>query len=525
MKQGNGTVPLSFTREGAEERLRFESAGEYALPDYRPEVRRVLALDTRVLPSGSYRAGGRAEYAGVCVHTVLYSAGDGSLASAELTTEYSFSFPAEESASLSVEPPTVEQVSCRLGGPRKISVRAVMSARARTLTPESRGEALSELLRAEDTVALSHPISLSEPHLLTAGDLGYRETILRDGELTPLLVRATPTVTEASLSEGNVRVRGETVLHLLCSSGDGLPDTVTKSVPFEVMLPCEREMGEVGCVHARAALTGLDISAVPSDRGGTAITADFTLELEAELLCRRTLTPIIDLFSTKTPLKCLREEIPITETVLIETHERTVSTEVPRSESDSEDASAVLDASAAVRLREESREGGMLVLSGDCRTELALALGLSDAEGRLGHSASSYSSPVSLSLPLPENLPEGAVCDAHARVLSVTGRLEPQSLAADCKLSITLRYLMPRSISVAVGAEKTGEAYPPLPESELVAVYPEESDSLWSLARRYRVSPERLAAENGLPDSAVLDADLSSSLDGRAGLIVSYLES
>ena len=168
MKQGKAvTTPFLVHTDTAGQRMRTESAGEYTLPDYQPEIRRVLRVRTRVLPSGKYRRGGRAEYAGLCVHTVLYSAGDGSLASAEVSSEYGFSFPADDEAIISMTPPIVEGVSCRLGGPRKLAIRAVLAFTPHVYTEREAGGELAELARDPEVVCLTHHIRSKELTVLS----------------------------------------------------------------------------------------------------------------------------------------------------------------------------------------------------------------------------------------------------------------------------------------------------------------------------------------------------------------------
>jgi hypothetical protein len=58
------------------------------------------------------------------------------------------------------------------------------------------------------------------------------------------------------------------------------------------------------------------------------------------------------------------------------------------------------------------------------------------------------------------------------------------------------------------------------PCSETIAVYPSEKESLWSIARKYRVSPEQIAESNRLPSEALESADLPSSIDGSVRLLI-----
>ena len=518
MKEAERT---STAGETVSERIRTESAGEYSLPDYRPEIRRILAVDTRVLPSGSYRRAGRAEHAGVCVHTVLYAGEDGSLASFEVTTEYGYSFSVPEDAVCASPPPSVESVSCRLTSPRRVSLRASLTATPRVTPAPKYGDDPEGLLSESGVHVARQPITLLTSSVLTEEGVRCRGTVQAPGSLEVLLVRAKPTAVRAETEGGRIAFSGEVAVTVLAKGNGRLPETVNIAIPFEASLSAEA-LPPAEQTVARAYVTALDLGCAPNDTGGTAFTAELALTLEAEVIYRREISPIIDLFSVKTPLKCRRETVGISETVKIEEHECKVEAAISRTESDSEEALAVIDTSARFIPLGIERGEGELTLSGNLQIESALALGASDPDGRLGHMALGFSQAVTLTLPVPPSLSD-AEPEAEVTVVSVSGRLESQAYLASALLSVSIRYTRHRHFTLVVGAERAGEDYPPLPSAELVAVYPLDGDSLFSLARRYRVSPEALASENALPESALADATLPSSLDGRACLTVSYL--
>ena len=63
-------------RDVCGEVITSEAAGEYVLPDYQPEIRKILHVRAAVLPSGKYLGGAKAEFAGTVAHTVLYTDAD-----------------------------------------------------------------------------------------------------------------------------------------------------------------------------------------------------------------------------------------------------------------------------------------------------------------------------------------------------------------------------------------------------------------------------------------------------------------
>ena len=503
--------------ETAGDKLRTESVGDYSIPDYQPEIRRVLRVRTRVLPSGRYRRGGRTECAGLCVHTVLYSTDLGQLAALDVTSEYSFSFAAEDEALVWLALPQIEGVSCRLGGPRRLSIRAAL-----TLTPHVYGEVnLCEEdgeLCAADTVKLTHPLRTSELSLLSKGDLEYHDTKPLDAGMTLLASDGTAEVLETQMTERGAEVKGEIVCSLLLLGDGDLPTSMLHRIPFETTLECEKP--SEGRLFASATLSSFEARVASEEGGGTRLLIDAGIEIDAELLTPKLQSPVVDAFSLKSPLVARKEIIPYTELLGTHVHRQAIVCETTRSESDSEDACAVLDTGAAAHIQSVTRENDTLRVTGECRVDMALALGSSSAEGRPDYMAASYASPFSALIPLPDWLSEDAELEILPRVSEVRGRIEPAGLSCEAQLVLTLRAARRRMIVLAVGMEEGGESSAELSEDETVAVYPSERDSVWSIARRYRISPERIAAQNGIPHESLGDADLPSSLDGRARLLL-----
>ena len=70
-----------------------EISNDYTLPDYQPEIRRVLTLRENVMPPAKYINGDAVELDGNVDYTLIYVGEDGEIYSAPLSAEYSFNMP------------------------------------------------------------------------------------------------------------------------------------------------------------------------------------------------------------------------------------------------------------------------------------------------------------------------------------------------------------------------------------------------------------------------------------------------
>ena len=121
---------MDKTERWVEEEIAFdpvyqECGTEYALPDYLPDVRRVLTVRGKLMPGGQFMGGSTAEFAGVCQFCVLYADPDGKVASLTLPVDYRYTVNMGEVGEECkyYEDSRLENVSCRLMGPRKMQLK------------------------------------------------------------------------------------------------------------------------------------------------------------------------------------------------------------------------------------------------------------------------------------------------------------------------------------------------------------------------------------------------------------------
>ena len=140
------SMTLTYEYDGVREAIPAECRVEHTLPDYLPEIRRVLRVSARPLGVGRYLEGDRAEFSGTVAYTVVYTDGEGRTAAVTLNGEYTLTCPrAEGDHPTPLAEAEVESTVCRLGGPRRLSLASTLRCRVhmpRTLslsTPEGEG--------------------------------------------------------------------------------------------------------------------------------------------------------------------------------------------------------------------------------------------------------------------------------------------------------------------------------------------------------------------------------------------------
>ena len=91
---GNGSVQVPFPVQN----LTTEVAGDFTLPDYQPEIKRLLRIGVNLLPPNRFFGGGSTEMTGMLDYFVLYVGQDGGIYCAPLSSEYRLEAEQEKSA-------------------------------------------------------------------------------------------------------------------------------------------------------------------------------------------------------------------------------------------------------------------------------------------------------------------------------------------------------------------------------------------------------------------------------------------
>ena len=115
-----------------------ETSGEFIIPDYQPELRRLLGVSERVLPPARYVSGKGVECNGTVDYTVIYVGADGGVYSISASTEYELCVPVDNADEFELSDGSCVAIrtqcdgtTARVTSPRKISVRSRLSSHVR----------------------------------------------------------------------------------------------------------------------------------------------------------------------------------------------------------------------------------------------------------------------------------------------------------------------------------------------------------------------------------------------------------
>ena len=488
-----------------------DTTEEFILPDYMPEIGRVLRLCSTLLPDEPYLGTDGAEFSGRIEYRLLYSDGEGRLTEAPLEGRYRYRAGAEGGECAFTEE-VLEGVSLRPTAPRKLSVRARVVARPHVMKTEALGvspealmpEQVCEVIRREQSVVRTLPVFV--PSLRSEGQFTLEEEDARDLALVSASASVLPERAEAH--DGYVSVYGKLVCLCVLKKEGQTPFTRSYSLPFEEELTASNACaGDL--VTVRGACPSPTVT-LEEAGGGMLLSIDTEYSLSCLLHRNESTSLLCDLYAHGASYSLSRKSVVGESLLGAYTGNFTVSGELPLP-ADFASEGRVLIPSFTVKESTPLVDGGRAVVEGVLGVSL-LALG-ADACDR-----TELSMPIRLELPLGCSLCDG---DRILCALSPVGGTVSASggnVRLSTELSVSATAKRPFSASIPVAAVK-GE-YTPLPEGTLLAYYPTEEDSLFSIGKRYGVPLALLAKQNGIPDAGDAEWENPKLLDGYSYLLI-----
>ena len=266
-----------------------ECGEEFTLPDYYPEVRKVVSTHCRVLPESWYDNGETVEQGGVVCFTVMYLGDDGSLTAAPLTCDFTamVQMPKgndSEDAVISVET-SAENVTCRCAGPRKLSLRARLRTTVSGDKTVSSKSCVTDSMGEDATAAEKLSVQVLENAAQTMRRATGKLTGSVSGELKerpgarPIMCDGEVMINEAVLDGDFVTLRGDAVMWCILFGEDGLYYRSVSRVPFEERLSLAGEKLSEG--SARGWGRCASVSVKDSEDGVFVWDMEYDLECEA----------------------------------------------------------------------------------------------------------------------------------------------------------------------------------------------------------------------------------------------------
>lgn len=492
--------------------IQTELGADFSLPDYQPEIKRLLRVRATVAPPDKYVGAGAAEFSGMVDYNILYAGNDGALYCASQSGEYRFSVPIEASDAFEVgegilcDVETVPDLTVgRVVAPRRLSLKCRLRSRVRMygirlLEEKCAGVPEESLERLMGSVECAR-VFVGTGEVMQLGD-----EIVYDAAAENLRVIAAEGqvfVSEASAGSGCVNCRGEVALKLLCcrEGSDSTPYLQTRRIPFTGSVPVDG--AEVNCDACAYGICS-DMSITVEDGR---ILCEVAMRLEARAQRNERVSYTKDLYSTAVVGTNRYETVAFPVAEKCQNGNFSLNTTLSMAEVGLRPDQNVVDLTLSPIVTGVSCENGKCVLTGKCRAQAILYAD--------GESASQE-----FEIPFRYESEGGgrpiAAYDATVTPVSCRARVDGERIGIDAELAVSLATRCETCAQVLKETTFGDKAF--CADACYTVCYPAKEDTLWSVAKRYHRSVETIASVNPLSGSPV--ADSVESLDGVRFLLV-----
>lgn len=482
-----GATPKRFRMPLCDRIITAELSNDYTLPDYQPEIRRILRVGASILPPAKYIEGNGVEFNGTADYHMLYIGADGGLYTAPLSGEYSFNAPLDMTGEFDLnEGVTVltdisdESITYRVSAPRKLSIKCRLAAHVR---------AYGMMIAEERISGEVNPLSIErldkecDTTVIMSG-LGeiaeLSEEIFPDGDnIRVINACADANINSVTASDGYADCRGTVVLKLLvCRDGEGMSaETLTRNILFSEQVEIDELTSDSSC---RASAYVSDITVNVEDGR---ILCDLSVIPEVAAYKTVPLTYTRDLYSTENYCEASYRNYDIPCVLSSVTGNFSQSERLPVSDTTVQTGSRVVDIWCKPNVEKVESEKNKYILSGQCRYTLLL-----EKEG--DYSVAELSFPFKYECDGGATTPSGFVADMG--VISCRGRLDGENIGIDAELWVSAEFMGSNTIT-ALSEVRFGETVEKS-DGDVIICYPSPEDTPWSISKKYFVPMSKISA-------------------------------
>lgn len=484
-----------------------EISEEFNLPDYIPEIRKMLTVKSGVLPESKYLAdkgnGSQLDFGGTVTYLVIYTDDEGNLCSTPLSSTYEASTQLNSHPESVIIDTVVDNTSLRVNAPRRITIKTRLKSRIlgfekneleEKITPKSSADEMylqraGKKVRAMEIEQVSLQNIRISDKLDTQGNKSAR----------PIWCDASLVITECKAQNKSIMVRGEATVKCVCHNEDG-SITFTKSLPIVEEIEAENSRaGDTASVNGRC--ISLSISNELNDDSNQ-LFFDLNCELEGIASRNREEYLTSDCYSTKYETESTYKEIDTYSAIKSQNSSFTVSEVIKRKNNE---AKEIIDILASPVWEKTEIKGQKASIIGKIELNI-IGKGEEKENGEVEYINDTYDMPFKYDTDLGE-APFECIVRNNLTLGNVNGRYDTDKLFVNCEVFLAQDIINKARTEVldtaVIKKDKLIKS-----NSACVQVYfPKDGDNLWEIAKKYHSTVNQIAEQN--------EIEASSDISGR----------
>ncbi len=500
--------------------LRSESSGEYPLPDYNGDVKKVMLVKPRVIPSGKFLGDGVVEYTGVVNYDIVYIDGENNITHADFSTDYDLAVKTDtEKYSDSDIDTRISMYNVRLTGPRKFSAKCSLESNIHI------NERCSYSIEGDGFSSYEPEVSKKDINVTSGvyvcgAEREYAEEMLTvEGaivdEVEVLLVSADADVENVTVSDGKAELKGEMEISLVYRTPDKEINKLVRYIPYSESLDVNTK-GTCVDTSCRVNILSVKANINPTDDGVSAVVSVIA-EPHLRMLENDTVTVVKDAYLKECECENTYGEICYPEFCSASRDARNISCKMPIPDTVEGSVCEVCYAMCEVKCDECTAAENGAKMTGEAKFSLMVCA--LDADGNKSYApiknTVNFEEYVSCSCQKEEMC--FMECDMNAK--SIKAECDNEHLYLSCDADMKVRCTANKKERVVTECYATDTEYV-RDDSVITVYYPERSESLFSVARKFHTSVTKIAADNLLTEAVFMSPDSSLTAMGTKKLLI-----
>ncbi|MBO4428685.1 MAG: DUF3794 domain-containing protein [Clostridia bacterium] len=481
-----------------------EIVSELSLPDYLPDVSRLLRTHAAIGGKSSYLNGQTLEYDGELNYTVVYATSDGRIKSVPLSAEFDGGVALPEmtgdyDAEASIK---IENVNCRLQNPRRLSVRTKLSVFADIYSYEETAPVIAGKSSAEDEAHIEKRfLNFDTAKRVCAADenVPISEDLELDAQAPAVAeivsVTLSPYIGEVRAADGALSYKGEILAEVIYLAASDDADSPAEYYSFYRSVPISGEVDAEG-VSENCFACGYATVSAPEFRPqanalgeNRVVEIDFSYTARLCALCNEPSEAVIDMYSTDYAGALDRKKLEYRRALRAGTFNFTCDGTSPL---DDKSCDKVVSKSAAATVDKTEQNGSKAVMTGSADVSVILTDGKGTYIGR------------TFSVPFRAETEIGKCggtleCETHPSVLGAYARVDGGEIKCDVEIGVSFEAYDKASVDAAekftLIKDRPQKRISP---ANIVICYPSQGEELWDVAKRYGISEGEIRAANSL---------------------------
>ncbi|MBR2474716.1 MAG: DUF3794 domain-containing protein [Clostridia bacterium] len=471
---------------------------EFILPDYLPDVKRIIKVDARPKLDGKYVSSGKIDYEGDVVCHILFCDEGNHLKNVTFTASFSdgVEIACIEDECVANLIPEPESVICKMLNPRRVSIRLRVDTSVtvwckRGFQPELTGD-IGEVERAERNVDVMKLICSGESGLSVSADLEADGALPQISEVISCDVDMS--FYECKGADGKVLCRGEMPITVFYSSNDGENEAYTvlfRKLPVAQVVLADDVDESYSCM-ARGAVDDVKVNVSENGFGERRIIElDITYRVYLNCVGSSKITVTKDMYAIGKTVKTETEKETFYRFSKLYSTSFGANLALTRQELNLNNAESILSLKAIPKISsvQLSSDKSRVTVSGNARTSAIF-------KGEDGLMTHEYDVPFKVDLEA-SGVGENFIYNYDIVCMGAKGRFDSENLYTELDMQLGLMLLETEEVEVLKKADfKEPEEITEQPQMRFY--YPTENETLWEIGKQFGVSIEELEGKNDI---------------------------